>query len=177
MLEVGAKKRGTAINFANSIGCPGDLEITSSKELAEYIGLSTRAPFYLLIDEAQLTYADRVLWTALLSSFGGRSRNFWVIVAGSYGSHTGSSCHSPPREIPHQLRMNLFSADSELSLAFTQQDFDDYMTLHRLEDWQEVIKSYASPTRTTITWKPGFHPGVVAALSTFLSSYVRCLVA
>lgn len=73
--------------------------------------------------------------------------------------------------------MNLFSADNELSLAFTQQDFDDYMTLHRLEDWQEVIKSYASPTRTTITWKPGFHPGVVAALSTFLSSYVRCLVA
>lgn len=137
---------------------------------------------WILVDEAQLTYLDREFWDALYS-VALRKPPVHVIAAGSYGSHTGSSSHSPPPGIDMCHRMNLFYDKSDdCFLAFTRHDVETYMRQvvppASLTPYIEAIQSSASPCLDQScdqgNWDPGFHPGVIAGMTLLLSEKVRC---
>lgn len=64
--------------------------------LAEFMRIPDRKPLWFIADEVQRTYGDEALWTALFN-IPRQTHHTFVIAAGSYGSHTGSTSHSPPQ--------------------------------------------------------------------------------
>ncbi|KAJ3795022.1 hypothetical protein GGU11DRAFT_793772 [Lentinula aff. detonsa] len=137
---------------------------------------------WILIDEAQLTYVDIVFWSALYSVRNGKVP-VYVIAAGSYGSHTGSSSHFPSQVITLSHRMNLFSDGvNPCFLAFTNIDAEKYMqqvipTQAHLRPYKDTILESASPDIDRLPpsqkWEAGFHPGVVAGLTVLLSQKLQ----
>lgn len=155
--------------------------ITNATELAEYVTRLSR-PFWLLIDEAQLLYdyEDPFLWKILCPKE--PNPNFFVVAAGSYGSHTASLSHSPPSQIEITNRMNLFkTGDHSLALAFTDAHFDAFVELSQFKrpvtlttKWKKCIKKYASPCGVSCgVPSRGMHPGVVAQMTPFILEQVR----
>ncbi|KAE9401430.1 hypothetical protein BT96DRAFT_992150 [Gymnopus androsaceus JB14] len=138
--------------------------------------LTEHFEYWLFVDESQLTYLDERFWNVLTASY---DRKFFVVAAGSYGSHTGSTAHSPPTIIPKIRRMNLFpSLDNiQLCLAFTEQDFDNFakMVAADVSKWRTMTMDYASPCGIDIFPKRHMHPGVVVELTMhFVTSLTNC---
>ena len=140
---------------------------------------------WILVDKAQLTYVDHTLWTALYRVT--NSKKGWVIAAGSYGSHTGSSAHSLPSEILPCHCMSLFSDGMNTCyLAFTKDNVVIFMKQvinndRHVEAYKGIIQHWASPWLDSLSqdsqqedWEPGFHPGVVAGMNTLLFDKVHC---
>lgn len=84
-----------------------------------------------------------------------------------------------------KYRMTLFhltnDKDEQLSIAFTEEDFQQYMNLLAVPQlsqyWKDFIKQLASPSPScTLDWTPGWHPGVVSKLAKFLINRVRRFV-
>lgn len=143
-----------------------------------------RVRMWILVDETQLTYVDDDLWTALYGVVKNQTTgaSVCVIAAGSYGSHTGSSSHSPPSQILQCHRMNLFSdGKNACYLAFTNDDAVTYMRQvfkdkrRHVQPYMRTILRWASPWLDQQQgWEPGFHPGVVAGMTTLLYDKVHC---
>lgn len=168
------------------------VEIRNATQLLEFVSREDRPPYWLVIDEAQATYGDVALWTALTKATCKSIRNFWVVAAGSYGSHTVVSnksialSSSPPHGVlPPQYRMNLFDGNLP-SLAFTKLHFDQYLdqvndSRLKLGNVMIRIMNYASQCDPTVqaddTSVKLMHPGVVDELARHLSKKVCCLVA
>lgn len=158
--------------------------IAARKRLVESLGKPPPSctGMWILVDEAQLTYVDAILWKALYGATA--QRKVWVIAAGSYGSHTGSSAHSPPSDILLRHRMNLFSDGTNACyLAFTKDDAVTYMKQvigddRQVEAYKGIIQHWASPWLDPLSqregWEPGFHPGVVAGMTMLLFDKVHC---
>lgn len=152
--------------------------IRDAAQLEEFLLSEFTVDFelWIFIDESQTTYEDRNFWRVLNSSRG----KVYVVAAGSYGSHTGSAAHSPPKVIPETVRMNLFSSNNGLCLAFSEKDFDDFLQMltEDLSAWRETIINYASPCcgEYITLGKKCMHPGVVVELTMFISNEVRHLV-
>jgi hypothetical protein len=138
--------------------------------------------FWLFIDEAQIVYDLEPLWRALVVH---RPKKFFVVAAGSYGSHTGSAASSPPRKIVQlATRMNLFPSKHDSScIAFTEEDFDSFVKLAQTSNpcqgWnsriQQRIMAYASPYPALDTEPKLLHPGVAVGLAVFIMEQVCCL--
>ncbi|KAE9384682.1 hypothetical protein BT96DRAFT_950380 [Gymnopus androsaceus JB14] len=157
---------------------PPNVAINNATDLETFIRSPLRGPFWLFVNESQMSYGDKAFWKTLLLSTCSNISNFWVVAAGSYGSHTSSASHSPPHQISQKWRMTLFSTmgkDDRLSLAFTEQDFDNFVALFNqpgLDQWKDCIRRYASPTKWMEVrpgWEPGLHPGVVTHLTIFIA--------
>lgn len=132
--------------------------------------------FWLFIDEAQLLYSNTHLWNRL-ALFSQGFEQFYVVAASSYGSHSGSASHSPPKPlISFEKRINLFpppisesefAYDRDLCVAFTQSEFEQFLELVReaghtvTADVQERIRLYASNS----AWPSFLHPGVAVSLT------------
>ena len=153
---------------------------SARKDLIEFIKPSNQIPFvgfWVLVDESQKTYGDLEFWSSLYEF---HAKNVWVIAAGSYGSHTGSSSHSPPPMIKPEHRMNLFSRGTDRGLAFTKDEFNDFLhqidVTDKLAPFQQHIQDYASPCGDEEGWEPGMHPGVVARMAkTYIEKVRYCL--
>ncbi|KAE9390786.1 hypothetical protein BT96DRAFT_945842 [Gymnopus androsaceus JB14] len=74
---------------------PPNVAINNVTDLEMFICSPLRGPFWLFVDESQMSYGDKAFWKTLLLSTCSNISNFWVVAAGSYGSHTGSASHSP----------------------------------------------------------------------------------
>lgn len=177
-------------NPSNSFnGDPRLRRPTDGQGLLDFMRLPGRTiPLWLFVDEVQKTYGDKTLWTALFDTPRDiNTNNIFVIAAGSFGSHTGSTSHSPPKMIKPEFRMTLFNQqmgdrqDTQLSLAFTAKHFHQYMTLLKapeLDPYWDCIKRYASPAfpQSVEGWTPGWHPGVVARMAKSFINQVRRFV-
>jgi hypothetical protein len=139
------------------------------------LGESSRdAEFWLFIDEAQLLYGNTSFWHVLDVDY---HRNFFVVAAGTYGSHTGSSSSSPPKLVlTLKRRINLFPSplddDTESCIAFTEHDFcqfvDEVERVNKRDldhNTQERIMKYASPYPSSEHWPKLLHPGVAVELT------------
>ncbi|KAE9389828.1 hypothetical protein BT96DRAFT_946582 [Gymnopus androsaceus JB14] len=151
---------------------------TDAHGLMRFMHLQDRKPLWLCVDEVQRTYGDQALWKALFEV--ARQTKTFVITAGSFGSHTGSTSHSPPKMIPPAYRMTLFveqRKSERLSLAFTEEHHQSYATLLKapeLGPYCNCIKAYASPASGE-DWTPGWHPGVVTRMAKFFINQVQQL--
>lgn len=129
-------------------------------------------PLWFLLDECQHTYSNPTLWEMLSRN----AHNVFVIAAGSFGSHSDSHSHSPPREIINSLRMSLFDSKKEPPehfLAFTEGHLTDYLNAHNKISWKNHIVRYASPTLMGSPLSDlGLHPGVIANLVSFIQKRV-----
>lgn len=162
---------------------------TARNDLIELLQNSLHHTMWILIDEAQLTYGDEHFWSALYNVTTytpemSPEMAVKVIAAGSYGSHTGSSAHSPPSDIRQCHRMSLFQEKDPCFLAFTEDDAITYMrhviqSPSQLDPYISTIIHWASPWRVSRgddqDWVPGLHPGVVAGLTMLLYEKVCCL--
>ncbi|KAE9384616.1 hypothetical protein BT96DRAFT_950435 [Gymnopus androsaceus JB14] len=161
---------------------PGTREVLSNIRNSTGLAVFLRSEptenfeYWLFVDESQSTYLDERFWNVLTASY---DRKFFVVAAGSYGSHTGSTAHSPPTIIPKIRRMNLFPSpdNNQLCLAFTEQDFDNFakMVAADMSKWRRMIMDYASPCGIDIFPKRCMHPGVVVELTMhFVTSVKNC---
>lgn len=155
-----------------------DVQLHSIKLLTQLLDFAkTELPdtfeFWLFLDEAQMRYDDNDLWGNLM----GLPHRFYIVAAGSYGSHTGSASHSPPAEpFPPHKRMNLFPLPSEpssksLCVAFTPIDFSNYVAqleesqgIPLCEDIRNRIKDHSSNKK----WNTWYHPGVASTLASLV---------
>lgn len=147
-------------------------------DLANFMNIKGRRPLWICFDEVQRTYGDTSLWAALYSV--ATKTNTFVIAAGSFGSHTGSTSHSPPHMIPPEHRMTLFKQEDErLSLAFTQNDIEEYqrcLNAPELGPYWDEIRIFASPCVLNVEWDAGAHPGVFTQMAKYFVQRVRCFV-
>ena len=144
-------------------------------ELADFMNIKGRRPLWICLDEVQRTYGTS-LWAALYSV--ATKTNTFVIAAGSFGSHTGSTSHSPSCMVPPEHRMTLFNQkDERLSLAFTQKDIEGYQRYLNAPElgpyWNEVT-IFTSPCTLNVEWDAGAHPGVFAQMAKYFVKWVRC---
>ena len=145
---------------------------------------SSKFEFWIILDEAQRVYDNSKLWATLTVP---KAQQLFVVAAGSYGSHTGSAAHSPPRQyISESRRINLFPSgeDDTLCVAFKESDFDEFLGLAlnttgcaSLDvNLRERILNYASPYPANNTCQKLLHPGVAVELTVYLLSKVCCVL-
>ncbi|KAE9385590.1 hypothetical protein BT96DRAFT_949731 [Gymnopus androsaceus JB14] len=140
--------------------------IHSPHDLMNYLSSRTHpeGPFWLLIDECQLTYENRKWWDILYHPPHYHD-DLFVVAAGSFGSHSDSQSHSPPINVPLAMRMPLFSAtlpDKDLFLAFTEKHLDNFFNAQNKVLDKDTIIKYASPAtkyplRSKEQWMDAFH--------------------
>ncbi|KAE9386613.1 hypothetical protein BT96DRAFT_1005912 [Gymnopus androsaceus JB14] len=144
-------------------------------ELADFMNIKRRHPLWICFDEVQRTYGDNSLWAALYSV--ATKTNTFVIAAGSFGSHTGSTSHSPLHMVPPEHCMTLFNQKDEwLSLAFTQKDIEGYqrcLNAPELHPYWDEIRIFASPCTLNVEWDAGAHPGVFAQMAKYFVKRVK----
>ncbi|KAF9064253.1 hypothetical protein BDP27DRAFT_172072 [Rhodocollybia butyracea] len=148
----------------------------------------SRYEFWLFVDEAQMLYDRAHFWTTIRSFISLNSIKFYVVAAGTYGSHTSSASSSPPSDlIPRNLRMNIFPSEDNCNsgIAFTKEEFNEFVDLllrgshHSMDDdTRDQIVAYASPCPPNPDWERFIHPGVATELTRFviqIRSRVCCL--
>ncbi|KAE9407712.1 hypothetical protein BT96DRAFT_933137 [Gymnopus androsaceus JB14] len=147
-------------------------------DLANFMNIKGRRPLWICYDEVQRTYGDTSLWAALYSV--ATKTNTFVIAAGSFGSHTGSTSHSPLHMVPPEHRMTLFNQEDErLSLAFTQNDIEEYKRCLNAPElgpyWMNLLdeSDLASPCVLNIEWDAGAHPGVFTQMARYFVQRVK----
>ncbi|KAE9383694.1 hypothetical protein BT96DRAFT_1008880 [Gymnopus androsaceus JB14] len=144
-------------------------------DLADFMMIKDRRPLWICFDEVQRTYGDTTLWAALYII--AIKTNTFVIAAGSFGSHTGSTSHSPSHMVSPEHRMILFNQkDEQLSLAFTQNDIDEYrrcLKAPELGSYWNDIRAFASPCVSNVGWNTGAHPGVVTQMARHFIGWVK----
>jgi len=89
---------------------------------------------WFILDQAQVTYGDTTFWEMICRSYDHTCVRIRIIAAGCYGSLEHPSARSPLTSLPFQCRILLFkepsqSSYSQLSLAFTYSDFEEYLKI------------------------------------------------
>lgn len=136
----------------------------------------------LLIDEAQNTYSDQVLWPYLIKPVAEGRYGPMIALFGAYGSPSGgpiSGMIMPMQFAPDQ-RMSLRpipSDDSGLSIIFTRSEFKDCIS--RIVTHCSLCGQPFLPSEKFVEqlWvMTNGHPGVMRELMRFLMEATVCLM-
>lgn len=135
----------------------------------------------ILLDEAQATYPDVVLWPFLIKPVAENRSGPMIALFGSYGSPTEGprSSQITPMQFAPDQRMSLrplSCEDSELSIFFTRSEFDDCIS--RIVMQSKVDEQPFLPCKEFVKqlWvMTNGHPGVTREMMRFLMNALVCL--
>lgn len=136
----------------------------------------------ILLDEAQATYTDVVLWPFLIKPVAENRSGPMIALFGSYGSPIEGprSFEITPMQFAPDQRMSLRPIscdDSKLSIFFTRSEFDDCIS--RIVTASKVDEQPFLPSKEFVEqlWVlTNGHPGVTREMMRFLMNALVCLI-